>query len=211
MNQIFDFFLEPYRSAETIDIVLEIIAVIFGVLGVWYGKKENILVYPLGLINTTIFTYLCLKFSLYGDFFINIYYTLMSIYGWYMWTTLVTGKQIGITTSTKKDWLKTMVIFMLTALFIIGVYLYFNRFDRATDYFDTVTTGVAFAAMWLMANKKIEHWLLWIIVNIISIPLYYVKGLGFSMIQFIILLIIAIQGYKEWKKHLNNIPATALK
>lgn len=204
MNPIFEFFLEPYRDAETIDIILEIIAVIFGVLGVWCGKKESVLVYPLGLINTTIFTYICLKFSLYGDFFINIYYTLMSIYGWYVWTKLVNGEKIDITKSTKKDWLKTVSIFILSALFIILVYLNFNRFDRATDYFDTITTGVAFAAMWLMANKKVEHWLLWIVVNIISIPLYYVKGLGFSMVQFIILLIIAIYGYKAWKKSINN-------
>lgn len=209
MNPIFEFFLEPYRDAETIDIILEIIAVIFGVLGVWYGKKESVLVYPLGLINTTIFTYICLKFSLYGDFFINIYYTLMSIYGWYVWTKLVNGEKIDITKSTKKDWLKTVSIFILSALFIILVYLNFNRFDRATDYFDTITTGVAFAAMWLMANKKVEHWLLWIVVNIISIPLYYVKGLGFSMVQFVILLIIAIYGYKAWKKSINNNPQTA--
>lgn len=204
MNQIFDFFLQPYQGAETIDIILEIIAVVFGVVGVWFGKKENILVYPLGIISTVIFVYICYKFSLYGDFIINIYYTLMSIYGWYMWTRLIEGEHIEITKTNKKDKVKTLTIFISTAIFIILVYKHYGRFNQATDYFDTITTGIAFAAMWLMANKKIEHWLLWIVANIISIPLYFVKGLGFTAIQFTILLIIAIQGYKEWKQHLNK-------
>lgn len=204
MEQIIDFFLSPYAESSTLDIVLEIIAVIFGIAGVWFGKKENILVYPLGLVNTTIFIYICLKYSLYGDFIINIYYTLMSIYGWYMWSKLVAGEHIQITKTNKSDRLKALVIFISTAIFIVLIYLYFNKFDRVTDYFDTITTGLAFTAMWLMANKKIEHWALWILVNIISIPLYFVKGLGFSAIQFTILLVIAIQGHNEWKKLLHK-------
>ena len=96
-----------------------------------------------------------------------------------------------------------------TALFVVFVYLYFNRFDRITDYFDTFTTGIFFAAMWLMANKKIEHWLLWIAGNIISVPLYFIKGLGFSGIQFTIFLVLAYLGYKEWKKNLNKKRVTA--
>ena len=146
---------------------------------------------------------------LYGDLIINIYYTMMSIYGWYMWSKMVKGHHIEITTLNKKDGLKAFGIFASTAVFVILVYLYFNRFDRLTDYFDTFTTGVFFAAMWLMANKKIEHWLLWIAGNIISIPLYFIKGLGFTGLQFIIFLIIAIFGYIEWKKHLNKSQATA--
>jgi nicotinamide mononucleotide transporter len=209
MNQIFDFFLQPYQNASTFDIILEVIAVIFGVVGVWYGKKESILVYPLGIISTVIFIYICFTFELYGDFIINIYYTLMSIYGWYMWSRLIKGESIAISRTTGSDKLKTTIIFVFSALFIVGVYMYFNRFDRMTDYFDTLTTGLCFAAMWLMANKKIEHWILWIVANIISIPLYFYKGLGFTGIQFTLLLIIAIIGYYSWKKHLDNTPITA--
>jgi nicotinamide mononucleotide transporter len=209
MNQIFDFFLQPYQNASLLDISLEVIAVVFGVVGVWYGKKESILVYPLGIISTVIFIYICFNYELYGDFIINIYYTLMSIYGWYMWSKLVKGEHIKITQTNLRDKIMTFGIFVISAAFIVGVYMYFDRFDRMTDYFDTLTTGLCFAAMWLMANKKIEHWLLWIVANIISIPLYFYKGLGFTGIQFILLLIIAISGYYSWKKHLNNnqIPA----
>lgn len=209
MNQIFEFFLQPYQNASAFDIALEVIAVIFGVVGVWFGKKESILVYPLGIISTVLFIYICFNFELYGDFIINIYYTLMSIYGWYMWSRLIKGEHIAITRTTASDKVKTALIFVVSAGFIVGVYIYYNRFDRMTDYFDTLTTGICFAAMWLMANKKIEHWLLWIVANIISIPLYFYKGLGFTGIQFILLLIIAISGYYSWKKHLNNtlVPA----
>jgi nicotinamide mononucleotide transporter len=204
MNSIIDFFLEPYRSATTLNIVLEILAVIFGIASVWYAKEEHILVYPTGIISTAIYVYICYQFTLYGDLIINIYYTLMSIYGWYMWTKLIKGEHIEITKSSNSDIFKAIGIFVSTALFVVFVYLYFNRFDRIIDYFDTFTTGVFFAAMWLMANKKIEHWLLWIAGNIISIPLYFIKGLGFSGIQFTIFLILAYLGYKAWKKNLNN-------
>ena len=209
MSQIFDFFLEPYRTATTLNITLEILAVIFGVASVWYAKKESIWVYPTGIISTAIYVYICYHFTLYGDLIINIYYTLMSIYGWYMWTRLIEGDHIEVTKSSRKDLIKAFGIFISTAAFVIVVYLYFNRFDRITDYFDTFTTGIFFAAMWMMANKKIEHWLLWIGGNIISIPLYFIKGLGFSGIQFTIFLGLAILGYIEWKKSLNKNLQTA--
>lgn len=204
MNDVIDFFVEPYATATILTIILEVLAVVLGILSVWYAKKENIFVFPTGIISTIIYVYICFKFALYGDVIINVYYTLMSVYGWLMWHRKIEGIPIEITQSTIKDMMWALVIFVTTAAFVVLVYLYFERFNRITDYFDTFTTGVFFAAMWLMANKKIEHWLFWIVGNIISIPLYFVKGLGFSGLQFTIFLILAIQGYFEWKKHLNK-------
>ena len=204
MNEIIDFFLEPYRSATTLNITLEIIAVLTGIASVWSAKKESIWVYPTGIVSTAIYVYICYQFTLYGDLIINIYYTLMSIFGWYMWTRIINSNHLEITRTNKADKLKTLGIFLFTAAFVIAVYLYFNRFDRITDYFDTFTTGIFFAAMWLMANKKIEHWSLWIAGNIISVPLYFIKGLGFSGIQFTIFLVLAYLGYKSWKKTLDK-------
>lgn len=204
MNDLIDFFVAPYATATALAIALEVLAVIFGILSVWYAKKENILVFPTGIFSTILYVYICFKFALYGDAIINFYYTLMSAYGWFMWYRKIEGNSIEITQSTIKEMMWALVIFVTTAAFVVLVYLYFERFNRITDYFDTFTTGVFFAAMWLMANKKIEHWLFWIVGNIISIPLYFVKGLGFSGLQFTIFLILAIQGYFEWKKHLNK-------
>jgi len=227
-----EFFLEPYKKSTGLNISLEFIAALFGVISVFFAKKENILVFPTGIISTGIYVYLLSQWSLYGDLIINIYYTLMSLYGWYMWSKIIDNKEshIPITYSNKKDWFKAGTIFLITSIFVIAVYRYYNvmpnslgfgdsisyafsklssgniqDFRDATPFLDTFTTGIFFAAMWLMANKKIENWILWIGGNIVSIPLYFVKGFGFTGIQYSIFLILAIYGYIEWKKKYNKI------
>ena len=204
MKEIIDFFSNPYTGVTAFHITLEIVAVFFGIASVLYAKKENIWVFPTGIISTVLYVYICYQFTLYGDVVINLYYTLMSLYGWYVWNHKTSGQSIEITKSNPLDMLKALGIFISTAAFVVGVYLYYDRFDRVTDYFDTFTSGIFFAGMWLMAHKKIEHWMFWILGNLISIPLYFVKGLGFSGLQFTIFLVLAIQGYIEWKKHLNK-------
>ncbi len=231
MNEIIDFLIEPYKTATNLNIGLEFIAAFFGVLSVFYAKKENILVFPTGIISTAIYVYLLSQWSLYGDLIINIYYTIMSIYGWYMWSKVIDDKQnhLPISRTTKADKTKAFGIFAFTAVFVIIVYRYYNvmpnelnfsesvtyaiskitsgnlvEFRKATPFLDTFTTGIFFAAMWLMANKKLENWSLWIAGNIVSIPLYFVKGYGFTGIQYSIFLILAFLGYKQWKKILDN-------
>ena len=132
MNQIFDFFLAPYQTATTLNILLEICAVVFGIASVIYAKKESILVYPTGIISTMIYVYICYQFTLYGDLIINIYYTFMSVFGWYMWSRMLDNKKLDISKTTQQDKLKAFGIFTATALFVVLVYLYFNRFDRMT-------------------------------------------------------------------------------
>ncbi len=228
MQPVIDFFLEPYRNTEWIYIFLEFLAAFLGVLSVYYAKKENILVYPVGIISTSIYVYLLSRWQLYGDLIINIYYTLMSIYGWYMWLKPVDParhKQREISRAGKKDYLIATAIFIFTSLFVIAVYRYYDVMPRdlslresiayvwthlksgklseirqITPFLDTFTTGAAFAAMWLMAMKKIESWHFWIAVNIASVPLYFIKGYGFTGIQYFIFLILAVQGLHEWKK-----------
>ncbi len=231
MNEMFDFFLEPYKTASVLNISLEFIAALFGVISVFYAKKENILVFPTGIISTGIYVYLLSQWNLYGDLIINIYYTLMSLYGWYMWSKIIDDKQnhLPISRTNKTDKIKAFSIFAFTSVFVIVVYRYYNvmpnnlgfeesfdyaitkltsgnlnNFREGTPYLDTFTTGIFFAAMWLMANKKIENWTLWIAGNIVSIPLYFVKGYGFTGIQYTIFLILAILGYLAWKKNLNK-------
>ncbi|PHS67720.1 MAG: nicotinamide mononucleotide transporter [Flavobacterium sp.] len=229
MNTI-DFFLEPYINASALNVSLELIAAVFGIISVFYAKKENILVYPTGIISTGLYVYLLSQWALYGDLIINIYYTLMSLYGWYMWTRVSGGDEISlkITRTNNQDKLKAFAIFVFTAIFVIVVYRYYEvmpdlsflesiqyafqkissgnliEFRKATPYIDTFTTAAAFVAMWLMANKKIENWIFWIITNVVSIPLYFVKGYGMTGIQYTIFLVLAFLGYNEWKKSLNK-------
>ncbi len=202
MKEFIDFFFQPYYASSTLDVLLELIAVSFGIASVIFAKNENILVFPTGIISTILYIIICYKFILYGDMLINIYYTLMSVYGWYVWSFKVSGMNIVITISKKDDVAKSVFIFLSTIVIISSIYFYFDRMRNVTDYLDTFTSAIFFTAMWLMANKKIEHWIFWIIGNLISIPLYFVKGLGFSSIQFTIFLILAIIGYMEWKKNL---------
>jgi len=230
MNTIVDFFLEPYQQVSGINIFLEFIAAILGITSVFYAKKENILVYPTGIISTGLYVYLLSQWALYGDLIINIYYTLMSLYGWYMWTRISnkTHEPLKISRTNYLDNIKAFAIFVFTAIFVIIAYRHYNvmpdlnfmdsihyafqkisagsliEFRKATPYLDTFTTGAAFVAMWLMANKKIENWIFWIITNIVSIPLYFVKGYGFTGIQYTIFFVLAFLGYKEWKKNLNK-------
>ena len=202
MKEFIDFFFQPYYASSTLDVLIELIAVSFGIASVIFAKNENILVFPTGIISTILYIIICYKFILYGDMLINIYYTLMSVYGWYVWSFKVSGMNIVITISKKDDVAKSVFIFLSTIVIISSIYVYFDRMRNVTDYLDTFTSAIFFTAMWLMANKKIEHWIFWIIGNLISIPLYFVKGLGFSSIQFTIFLILAIIGYMEWKKNL---------
>lgn len=205
MQPIFDFLFQQYQDYPTLFIVLEIIAVIFGFLSVWFSKQENILVYPTGIISTVIFVYLLWQWQLLGDMMINVYYSTMSVYGWFVWTRKVDAVHfIPITTTTKKEHMWSAVIFVATWLFTFGVYEYFDKWDNWTAYVDTVTTAIFFVGMWLMARKKLENWIYWIVGDIISVPLYFYKGLTFTSFQYLLFTIIAIYGYKTWKNSLSR-------
>ncbi len=202
---MFDYLFAQYANYPTHEIILEITAVLFGLLSVWYAKKNNVLVFPTGLISTMIYVYLLWKWSLLGDMIINGYYAIMSIYGWYHWTRKKEDVvEFPISITTKKEQVWSWILFVAAMLFVIFVYNYFDKFTSWTAYIDTLTTGIFFAAMWLMAKRKIENWILWIIGDIISIPLYFYKGYTFTSIQYIIFTIIAIYGYLEWKRILQQ-------
>jgi nicotinamide mononucleotide transporter len=206
---MFDLLFQQYSDYQTLDISLEIIAVVFGILSVWFSKKNNILVYPTGMISTSIFTYLLFKWSLLGDMVINAYYFMMSIYGWYIWTRKVNNIVTPISKVSSPEKITSLIIFFCSLSFVYGIYNYFDKWGSYTSYIDNFTTAVFFVAMWLMANRKIENWIFWIIGNIISIPLYFYKGLTFTSIQYIIFTVIAISGYYTWKKILDNSNQTA--
>jgi nicotinamide mononucleotide transporter len=182
---------------------LEAIAVFFGLLSVWYSKQENILVYPTGIISVLIYIYLTFEYKLYADMGINGYYFVMSVYGWYNWTSTkyATG-QIPISTLSKRDW-GYSALFLLVSFGLI-YWLLFNFTDSDVPAWDASTTSFALLGMWLMARKKIENWLAWIITDLVSMPLYAYKGLPFTSFQFFIFTILATWGYFSWKRTLTK-------
>jgi nicotinamide mononucleotide transporter len=202
---MFEYFFAQYRDYPPFDIVLEIVAVIFGLLSVWYAKKDNILVFPTGIVSTLIYVYLLWKWTLWGDMMINGYYFIMSIYGLYHWTRKK-GDVVAfpISRATKKEMIIGIGIFSATFVFVALIYHFFNKFTNWYSYVDTFLTGIFFVGMWLMAKRKIENWILWIIGDIISIPLYFAKGVTFTSFQYLVFTIIAIFGYLEWKKTLDS-------
>lgn len=200
-----DLLFAQYKGYSFFFITLEITAVVFGIISVLFARKNNILVYPTGLISTLIFIYILYNFKLYGEFIINIYYSAMSITGWYLWSRRNNGQEeFPISIMNSKDYKISTIIFTVTLLFIALVYHFFDKFTDLTAYVDAFTTALFFVGMWLMAKRKIENWIVWIIADIISVPLYFFKGLTVSSLQFIVFTIIAILGYIEWKIFLQK-------
>ena len=210
MLEIFDFFFTQYKTYSTTDVTLEIIAVIFGFLSVWFSKENKIWVFPTGMISTSIFVYLLLKWELLGDMMINGYYFVMSVYGWYIWTRKIDETTVTpISRITSKESKKAIVLFLTTLIFVFIIYKIFDKWTGWVAYADTITTAIFFVGMWLMAKRKIENWIFWILGNIISVPLYFYKGLTFTSLQYFGFTFIAIFGYIAWKKSLHKNLSTS--
>ena len=210
MNPIFEFFFGQYLGYETTDIILEIVAVLFGFLSVWFSKQNNVLVFPTGMISTLIFVYLLLKWELLGDMMINAYYFIMSVYGWYTWTRKIDDEHVTpITKMSFNEKKASIAIFLGTLVFVFLVYNVFDKWTSWVAYVDTVTTAIFFVGMWLMARRKLENWIFWIIGDVISVPLYFYKGFTFTSLQYLGFTFIAIFGYIAWKKSINNNPQIA--
>jgi nicotinamide mononucleotide transporter len=182
----------------------EYIAVIAGIASVWYSKKENILVYPVGLVNTIIYTWLSFKFHLIGEATVNFYYTVVSIWGWVLWARRDVSQRpvLHITFSNKQQWLQQILFFAIlyTVIFFALTYLKKAFYPGAIPWADAFASATAFTGMWLMAKKKVESWWWWIATNIASIPLYFVKGLVFTSFYYAVLLVLALFGLLEWKQ-----------
>lgn len=182
----------------------EYVAVFAGIASVWFSRAENILVYPVGLINTIIYIYISFKGHLLGEAAVNFYYTVMSISGWYMWTKRDQQKEIvlHINFSDKKDWIQQIAFFLFFYISIFSALTYFKTafFEGVIPWADAFASATAFTGMWLMTKKKVESWYWWIATNISSIPLYFVKEYVFTSVYYLVLLIMAVFGLFEWMK-----------
>jgi nicotinamide mononucleotide transporter len=205
MNPIFEFLLKPYQNYETFDIFLESVAVVLGLLSVWFAKRDQIAVYPSGMLSTAIFVYILYQASLLGDMLINAYFFIVSIYGWYFWVRKKRQKTENpisrMNPLEKRMW---FVFFMIILFFVAGIYILFDKWQDWSAPIDCFTTALFFVGMWFMARKRLEHWIFWIVGDLISIPLYLYKGLGLTSFQYLIFTLIAIFGYIQWKRIYNN-------
>ena len=202
-------FLEKFLSQVRETSLLEFIAVVTGIASVFFSKKENILVYPVGLINTIIYVYISVKGSLFGEASVNFYYTVMSIYGWILWARKDRQHHIllHITNSSFKQWLQHLLFF---AFFYVVIFFALSWVKSAfyantIPALDAFASATAFTGMWLMAKKKVESWYWWIATNVTSIPLYYIKGYALTSVYYVVLLVLAVFGLMEWQQRAKDV------
>ncbi|OYQ38640.1 nicotinamide mononucleotide transporter [Flavobacterium cyanobacteriorum] len=206
MTAFTDFLFSQFSGYTPLLVVIEVTAILFGLLSVIFSARNNILVYPAGLVSTGLYIYLMYRADLYGDLIINGYYFYMSIYGWLLWSRRdrQDNSRLKITTVTIKDNIKSGVIFTVSVIFVSGVYIFFDMFSFWWAYVDTFITGLFFIGMWLLAKRKIENWAYLIAGDIIAIPLFFYKGLIFTGFYYIVLTSIAFYGYNVWKRILRS-------
>ncbi|MFN4199073.1 MAG: nicotinamide riboside transporter PnuC [Flavobacterium sp.] len=200
-----EFFFSMYRDVPGWIITLETIVFFFGILSVYFAKQQNIRVFPTGLIATTISVFLLYRAGYMADMTINLYYSLMSIYGWYCWAKpSENGKTLTVSRTSPNEKIIGVALFVLTIIVTFTIYKIFDVDLLIENYVDLFTSGLFFTAMWYMARKKLENWMLWIVGNLITIPLYAYKGLGILSLQYVIFTVLALLGYLAWKKELEQ-------
>ena len=216
----YELFLKPYETYETHQIILEAVAVFFGLLSVFFSIKKNIWVYPTGIISTVLFVYILYVFGLFGDMMINFYYTIMSIYGWVLWSKSTEDHvHVEVFWANKREWIIAGILFVLSLLFVALVYYYKPFIDNEfsmqnvklglyhldwANWLDIFTTAIFLVGMWFMAKRRVENWIFWIIGDLISIPMYIYKGLGLTSAQYLVFTVMATIGYLTWKRQVNN-------
>ena len=183
---------------------LEIIAVLSGIISVWFAKKENILLYPIGTVSVLIWIYLCWIGEIYSQAVINLFFLVMNIYGWYNWSRKDNSEmnKVQIKFSSIKENILYIIVAALLTLLIYSALsnIEILNFDWKFVLMESFITALNFIAMWLMAWKRVENWVLWIIGDIFCVPLFIFKEYYLSVAQFFIFIIIAFMGYFEWKK-----------
>ena len=206
MGEVYDFFLSSYTDYSRVDILLEFLAFWFGIISVVFAKKQNILVYPTGIICTIITMYLMYKVSLLGHILVNLLYTIISFFGWWNWSRRENNDLVvKVSKFTYNDLTKSLLIFFFIVFVAYFAHDFFaTNFEGQIKELDILTSGIFVTAMWLMANKKLENWILWIIGNVITIPLYLSSDKIILSIQYVIFTILAVQAYIEWKKSLSK-------
>lgn len=185
---------------------LEGIAVVSGISGVLLERKESIWLYPVGLIGTIIFVYLSLNRGLLGEASVNVYYTILSLYGWWLWARKKTDNQaVEIQYSTRREWIVQLSFFtgMFVVLYAALHYAGSNFYEGVWPFWDGLASAAAYTGMWMLAKKKIETWYWWLLTNTLSIPIYFGKGYVFIAIQFVVFTLLSISGLLAWRKKMK--------
>lgn len=205
-QQLYQLFIDNIQQTRW----QEWVSTIAQVASVWYAKKNNVLVYPTGIVGVLLAFWVYFFMAsppLYADGILNIYYFIMSVYGWYNWAQKKNEDEYNYPIS----WCNTKELWIGAALFIgfwIGIYIMLVSItDSNTPLLDSLVSSTAVTAMWWMAKRKIENWLAWIVSNIIAIPLNFYKGFMLFMVMYILFLVLAAMGFAAWRKKIKTTTA----
>lgn len=176
----------------------EIVSVICALLSVWFARKASVLTYPTGIVGVLIQAWLCFfSWQLYADGCINLYFLAMSIYGWWMWTRKTNDAQSVAWAGRRENGIALGLSLLFFGLFY-EVLVHFT--NSTVPVWDALTAGGSVGGMYLMAKKRVENWIYWIVVDVISTPLYAYKGAWFVALQFLIFTALACWGLRDWRR-----------
>ena len=191
---------------------IEIVGTIVGVIYLWLEYKANIYLWLVSIIMPAIYLYVFYVAGLYADFAINIYYLLIAIYGWLAWKygfKLFSQKgdsnrveMLKISQLPKKLWPRLVAVYLPLQLLITWVLATYTNSN--VTWLDSFTTSVSIIAMWLLARKYVEQWLVWIVVDVVSVGLYLYKDLYYTSVLYAIYAVIAVFGYIKWRKIMQS-------
>ncbi len=190
---------------------IEILGAISGLLYLYFAIRQKIWLWPLGLITSALYVYVFYGERLYADMGMNIYYVVISIYGWYYWLHGRGSQEtntLRISTLTQK--LVVILLIITACIYVVLVYMLkklpelLNVEVSELLYWDAFTTAASIVATWMLARKIIQHWLIWIVVDAVSLGLYVYKGMYPTVVLFLVYTLMAFKGYIEWKKDLQT-------
>lgn len=187
--------------------IQEVIAVVFAMASVILSSRNNVGLYPAGIISTSLFIWIMADAGLYAESWLNGYYLLMSIYGWWRWQKNREHKNAkAISRNSRKDWIITGLIVVAGGTML---YIILKQYtDSDVPFWDATIAATAWAGMWLLAKHKVENWLLLNISNFIAVPLQFHKGIPLTALLTIFLFIVAVFGYLRWSRQYRqqNLP-----
>ena len=185
---------------------IEVLGAILGLIYIFFSIRQHILTWPTGLFTSLLYTAVFFQSGFYADMGLQVYYVIISIYGWYYW--LKGGKkgsqeeQVPVTKMPRHLFFKS--ILSTVAIYAILLFILIRFTDSTVPIMDSLTTALSITATWMLAKKYIEHWLIWIFVDLVSAGLYIYKGLWPTVVLFVVYTIMAVLGYIEWKKTIKN-------
>jgi nicotinamide mononucleotide transporter len=182
----------------------EILGVLFSLLYLYFSIRKNILLWPMGILSALLYMVVFFRSKFYADMGLNAYYFFVSIYGWILWARGGPGEGEGLPVSRVSN-KQVLVLALVTLVAFLGIGLLLDRYtDSPLPYWDAFTTAASFTATWMLARKILEHWILWIIVDAVSMGLYLYRGLYPTLVLFAVYTVMAIVGYLQWKKDLQK-------